>query len=63
MNFVKIRTYPEGEFQILNLEQIKRIKKEERPGEVIYELVLSGSDIRISAADAEEIFERIGVTL
>lgn len=64
MNFIKIRTLPDDEEQLINLDLVKRIAKvKHSSGEVTYELILSGSDIKVSRAQAKKIFEIVGVSL
>lgn len=64
MNFIKVKVLPDGQQQIINLDAVKRIKKECRQdGEIRYELVITGSDIKIDKKEANRIFEIIGVCL
>lgn len=61
-NFIKIKILPENEEQIINLNMIKRIRVESflPSGEKRYELIFSGTDLKISESEAKKIFEVIG---
>ena len=62
MQFIKLRTLPNEEEQIINISQIKRIVKDGQTafGENRYEIKFSGTDIKISQSEAEKLFEVIG---